>query len=201
VNAQGPRLVVIEGKLKGRVFDLSGPTILGRQEGVQIPLNDGKASREHAKIFRQGADVVIVDLNSRNGTLVNDAKVTKRVLHPGDEIVIGETRLRFEVPAAAPAGRAAEKQPVKKEVVDLTVKAPSAPSAPAGAVRSEEIVVKDRALQFSRFKNRKGGGFFFGDLAQRSLGFQVLMGLLVIAACVLFVLLGIEVAGSVRGGG
>ncbi|MCU0724494.1 MAG: FHA domain-containing protein [Planctomycetes bacterium] len=205
MNAQGPRLIVIEGKLKGRVFDLTGPTIMGRQEGVQIPLNDGKVSREHAKVYQQGAEVVIVDLNSRNGTLVNDAKITKRVLHPGDEILVGETRFRFESAAAAPSPAAAApataKPAVKKEVVDLTVKPPPAPAAPAGAVRSDQIVVKDRALQFSKFKNRKGGGFLFGDLTQRSLGFQILMGLLVIAACVLFVLLGIEVAGSVRGGG
>lgn len=206
MSAQGPRLVAIAGKLKGRVFDIAGPTILGRQEGVQVHIDDPKASREHAKVFKQGADICIVDLNSRNGTLVNDAKITKRVMHEGDEIVIGETRLRYEsgAPAAAPsaAAPATAKQPVKKEVVDLTVKAPASPaSPPAGAARPDQIVIKDRALQFSKFKTKKGRGFLFGDLGQRSFGFQVLMGFLVLVACVLFVLIGIEVAGTMRGGG
>ncbi len=198
-----PKLVVIEGKLKGRVFDVTGTLVVGRLASAQIQLDDVKVSREHSKIFMQGADMVIVDLNSRNGTLVNDSKVTKRTLHHGDEILIGETRFRYDsgsAPATAPAPAAPpKKEPVKKEVVDLTVK-PAAPAA-SDAVRGDQIVIKERALQFSRNKDKKGGGFLFGDLSQRSVGFQVLMAVIVIAACVLFVVIGIQVAGAIRGGG
>ena len=43
-----------------------------------------------------GNDVVVVDLNSTNGTRVNGATVRERKLADGDQIVIGTTVLRFE---------------------------------------------------------------------------------------------------------
>jgi pSer/pThr/pTyr-binding forkhead associated (FHA) protein len=43
-----------------------------------------------------GSDVVVADLRSTNGTKVNGAPVTERVLEDGDEITVGTTTLRFE---------------------------------------------------------------------------------------------------------
>ena len=59
-------------------------------------INDPNASRRHAEIRRHGNDVVVVDLNSTNGTRVNGATVHERTLNDGDQIVIGTTVLRFE---------------------------------------------------------------------------------------------------------
>ena len=59
-------------------------------------INDPNASRRHAEIRRVGNDVVVVDLNSTNGTRVNGAAVRERKLVDGDQIVIGTTVLRFE---------------------------------------------------------------------------------------------------------
>jgi pSer/pThr/pTyr-binding forkhead associated (FHA) protein len=61
-----------------------------------VVVTDPNASRRHAEIRRAGNDVVLVDLNSTNGTRVNGANVRERKLSDGDEIVIGTTVLRFE---------------------------------------------------------------------------------------------------------
>jgi pSer/pThr/pTyr-binding forkhead associated (FHA) protein len=43
-----------------------------------------------------GRDIVVVDLESTNGTRVNGAAIQERKLVDGDEILIGTTSLRFE---------------------------------------------------------------------------------------------------------
>jgi len=72
------------------------PITIGRLPESTIVINDPNASRRHAEIRRSGNDVVVVDLNSTNGTRVNGATVRERVLNDGDQIVIGTTVLRFE---------------------------------------------------------------------------------------------------------
>jgi pSer/pThr/pTyr-binding forkhead associated (FHA) protein len=68
---------------------------IGRDPQNQLSLADRSASREHCVILRQGDDFVIRDLGSFHGTLVNDARVTERVLANGDCIKIGKSLLRF----------------------------------------------------------------------------------------------------------
>jgi len=72
------------------------PVTIGRLPESTVVLSDPNASRRHAEIRRSGNDVVVVDLNSTNGTRVNGATVRERTLADGDEIVIGTTVLRFE---------------------------------------------------------------------------------------------------------
>jgi hypothetical protein len=72
------------------------PITIGRLPESTIVVNDPNASRRHAEIRRSGNDVVVVDLNSTNGTRVNGATIRERVLNDGDQIVIGTTVLRFE---------------------------------------------------------------------------------------------------------
>ena len=72
------------------------PMTLGRLPESTVTINDPNASRRHAELRRVGNDVVLVDLNSTNGTRVNGATVRERTLADGDEIVIGTTVFRFE---------------------------------------------------------------------------------------------------------
>ncbi len=72
------------------------PITIGRLPESDVMVNDPNASRRHAEIRRVGNDVVVVDLNSTNGTRVNGAAVRERKLADGDQIVIGTTVLRFE---------------------------------------------------------------------------------------------------------
>jgi len=199
------KLRFLTGKLEGKAYPLDKALILGRAPGIKgrIP-DDAKVSREHSKIYRQGADFYIVDLNSRNGTLVNDAPVTRRILRDGDEVTIGETRFKFENPPPAPKAAPAEvkpkeQKPAFREVIDLT-KTPEVKSAPAGALRMDEIVVKDRALQFSKVEGRKKPSALFDDMGQRPLLYQIGMGVIVLVLSVGFILLGLFLAGLLGGG-
>jgi hypothetical protein len=75
-----------------------GPEVItiGRLPESTVVVTDPNASRRHAEIRRVGNDVVVVDLNSTNGTRVNGAGIQERTLADGDEIVVGTTFLRFE---------------------------------------------------------------------------------------------------------
>lgn len=99
--------MVTEGPGTGSEYELEQAAILGRLDSNDIPVHDRKASREHAKIYKQGAQYAVVDLNSSNGTFVNGEKITKRVLEDGDEIRIGVVCLRYEDAEAAAAKEAA----------------------------------------------------------------------------------------------
>jgi pSer/pThr/pTyr-binding forkhead associated (FHA) protein len=61
---------------------------------VCIP-DDEKVSRLHARLEWNGTAWVLVDGGSTNGTFVNGQKITEMELHPGDQIEIGDTPLRF----------------------------------------------------------------------------------------------------------
>ncbi len=88
----------VSGKDKGREFTLAPDhqIMIGRDTGVDLLLMDGKVSRQHAAITVQAGQVVLTDLESRNGTFVNDRRVSTTVLHEGDEITLGSSRMRLE---------------------------------------------------------------------------------------------------------
>jgi pSer/pThr/pTyr-binding forkhead associated (FHA) protein len=81
---------------------LPAGTTLGRSRDSDVVIADERASRQHAIIelraIPQGQEWVISDLSSANGTFVNGERVRARVLRRGDEICIGDTRLRFGAP-------------------------------------------------------------------------------------------------------
>ena len=188
------KLVVIEGKLAGRTYEVTGAIVIGRGEGVGIRTPDNKVSREHTKIFPQGGEFHVVDLNSRNGTMVNDSPITRRVLRHGDEILLGATRIRFENPVAVKPPPE-KKEPAFREVVDLR----SAPaSTPAGSMDVGDIVVKDRALQFSKYRGKKKRVTPLNDdLGQRNLGYQLMMGLVVLVISIAFLIAGLYIGGVI----
>lgn len=78
---------------------------LGRSPDNDLVFPDREISRHHARIRRQGREYVIEDLGSKNGTFVNDKRLTEpRVLQDGDEIQIAPRfRLTFvDAEATAP---------------------------------------------------------------------------------------------------
>ncbi len=84
---------VNRGADQGRQFVGATPEIkIGRQPDNHIQLRDPKVSRFHAVILQKGARLFIDDLDSTNGTFVNDKPVSrKQPLSPGDLIKVGQT--------------------------------------------------------------------------------------------------------------
>ncbi|ROO90673.1 pSer/pThr/pTyr-binding forkhead associated (FHA) protein [Actinocorallia herbida] len=87
-------LVVTEGPLTGTTIDLasSGTVTVGRAPDSTLVVSDDYASSRHARIYAQGADWVLEDLNSTNGTYLGRSKVTRPVQLPvGVPVRIGKT--------------------------------------------------------------------------------------------------------------
>jgi two-component system, cell cycle response regulator len=89
-------LVVMYGEHLGRKFDLKTKLTIGRGEDTEIQVNHSAVSRYHACIELKGEVSSISDLDSTNGTVVNDHHVEGRqVLKHGDFIKVGGTVFKF----------------------------------------------------------------------------------------------------------
>jgi len=92
----GITIRVLDGADRGRVFqNLNPPITIGREEGNTIQLNDERISRYHVKIQEDHERLVITDLESTNGTKVNNEDVQLRILRFGDMIQLGRSILLF----------------------------------------------------------------------------------------------------------
>jgi pSer/pThr/pTyr-binding forkhead associated (FHA) protein len=90
----GITIRVLDGADRGRVFqNLSPPITIGREEGNTIQLNDERVSRYHVKIQEDHDRLVITDLESTNGSKVNNEDVQLRILRFGDMIQLGRSVL------------------------------------------------------------------------------------------------------------
>jgi pSer/pThr/pTyr-binding forkhead associated (FHA) protein len=95
-----PPQLIIHDNESVKTLTLSEMTIwtFGRSKENTVRIHDQMASRSHAQIeIHQNDQYFFVDLNSRNGTLINDEPITQpRLLKDGDRICIGNTVLIFE---------------------------------------------------------------------------------------------------------
>jgi pSer/pThr/pTyr-binding forkhead associated (FHA) protein len=109
-------LQIESGELGGRRFEISEqPLTIGRGADNQIVLNDTAISTNHCHLVQEGEVCRLVDLDSTNGTLLNDSPVTDSELRNGDIIILGSVILSFrsgEMPAEAPAVEAVQEEEV-----------------------------------------------------------------------------------------
>jgi len=99
-----PRLVITAGTGEGQEFKLRAKATLGRAPANDIILEDPKVSRHHAVIAFTEERYSITDLESANGTFVNEIRVREshHPLRAEDVISLGDTELTFyEVPPSA----------------------------------------------------------------------------------------------------
>ncbi|MCC6993516.1 MAG: FHA domain-containing protein [Deltaproteobacteria bacterium] len=100
-NPATPTLRITSGPRAGTTIKLTAdvPVEIGRDDGCDVALPDPDASRRNSRLQRTGEHTVVVDLASKNGTLVNDAPIqVSHTLHHGDRLLIGGTHLVFEDP-------------------------------------------------------------------------------------------------------
>jgi FHA domain len=85
------------GLQAGERFDLIGGLSIGRSKDADLRIDDRYASGVHARIFSHEGRTYIEDMNSTNGTLLNDATLRGEAeLAHGDVVRIGDTRFRYE---------------------------------------------------------------------------------------------------------
>ena len=82
-----------------RVELVSPETSIGRSPDAQLTLTDDSVSGMHCSVVRKGNQYTLRDLNSTNGTYLNEAPVTETILQDGDVIELGDTEITFEATA------------------------------------------------------------------------------------------------------
>lgn len=85
-------LIIERGSSRGRQIQLKRQTtVLGKSEQCDVRIVSRIASRRHCEISMEKDFVVLRDLNSRNGTFLNDTRITGQAfLNDGDRIIVGD---------------------------------------------------------------------------------------------------------------
>ena len=87
-----PQLRILD--LPGRgIFDIdvAAGGLIGREAGVAIQIEHPTVSRQHAQLVLSGAQMVLIDMGSANGTRVNGVKITgPQTLREGDSVELGK---------------------------------------------------------------------------------------------------------------
>jgi hypothetical protein len=95
-QGQGARLIPLSER--GEVIVLSGAeATVGRASSNDIVFTAADVSRQHALLSHDGNALQIEDLDSRNGTWVNGARITNHRARSGDEIAFGTLRFRLDL--------------------------------------------------------------------------------------------------------
>jgi len=95
-NASTPQLILTyRRKTLCRIRFEKPQLLIGRNELCDLHIDHDWISRQHAMLLRNGRTTIMVDLNSRNGSMVNGQRVSKQVLVNNDILSFGEHRLKF----------------------------------------------------------------------------------------------------------
>jgi anti-sigma regulatory factor (Ser/Thr protein kinase) len=122
--------IVITNKLV-EFYDITDRLVLGRGKGVDLLLLDPSISREHSSVYPEGEEYILEDLDSANGTFVNDEPVTRKILEEGDLIRLGTKLIIFTRKGLTPKA---------ERVVDLFEK--------PGPDQDEDELLKIRDIMF-----------------------------------------------------
>ncbi len=92
-------LRIVAGNDAGRVIGIDRALVLGRDAVADVRLDDAEASREHTRLTPLAEGLLIEDLDSMNGTFVNDERLAvPRVLELGEVLRIGTTSFELSPP-------------------------------------------------------------------------------------------------------
>ena len=118
------KLVILSQGLTGRAHELNvDKTTLGRVEDNTFAITDPSVSSHHCEVLLRGAEVIVRDLNSTNGTFINGERVTEAPLKPGQILRLGQIELRLETEsttALASARKPVDSTMIMQRGVSLT---------------------------------------------------------------------------------
>ncbi len=107
--------------------------MLGRELSCHLHLDYAKISLRHCRILKKAGRVLVEDLNSTNGTAVNDHPLERESfeLHDGDELRVGPVHFRVSI-ATRPKGRRASR--IESVLASAPPFCPTAALAPSARV-------------------------------------------------------------------
>jgi len=105
----------VSGATFGKTFALTGTMVIGRQADSDIPVPAEEISRHHARLQVTADGVLVEDMNSANGTFINDKRVQNGLLKPGEELRLDTVRFMLVAPGmdARQQATAARTEPAK----------------------------------------------------------------------------------------
>jgi predicted component of type VI protein secretion system len=131
------KLIVVGGKATKDAISLELPTIIGRSEEADLTVAHRTISRRHAELFESDGKVMIRDLGSLNGVLIDGQRVKEAPLPNGTQFTIGPLTFRVEYEHST-AKKGPSPQAAPKPAAPVKPAAPAAaaakPVAPAAAV-------------------------------------------------------------------
>ena len=98
------KLVVLSEGMTGQSYELKvDKTTIGRVDDNSFPIPHPSVSSHHCEVLLRGNDVVVKDLNSTNGTFINNQQITTEgVLKSGQILRLGQVEIRLESGAPPP---------------------------------------------------------------------------------------------------
>ncbi|MGA7123274.1 MAG: FHA domain-containing protein [Polyangiaceae bacterium] len=129
-----------EGSDARLTFDGMQRVVIGRGAGSDVRLPDAGVSQRHACLVAKGADFLLIDEGSTNGTFVGDVRVaphTSRIVRSGDSVRVGRVWLELRV----------DQSPVTRDVAGATRELALALVSRAMAARGEDSTVRVRVVE------------------------------------------------------
>ncbi len=86
----------MNGTFIGRKYPINkGSTLVGRDPGLDVTVQEESVSRRHAELIFDGETLQVIDLNSTNGTFVNDKQIKNKTANTGDLIRFGSILFKY----------------------------------------------------------------------------------------------------------
>jgi pSer/pThr/pTyr-binding forkhead associated (FHA) protein len=181
------KLVILTQGMTGRAHELNvDRTTIGRVEDNTFQIADPSVSSHHCEVLLRGGEVLIRDLNSTNGSFINDAQITESVLKPGQKLRLGQIELKLEGEGSSPATA-----PAAAPVIQAAPAAPPTPPAPPRKADATMVMPRGVSLSdlesggrkgldttssvFSKKRNKTGLYFWIGA----GIGILIIIGLII----------------------
>src|SRR3982750_3753631 len=85
---------------------------IGRLPDNTVVIDNPAVSSHHACVYSDGNQFIIEDLQSTNGTFVNEKRITRHALRDGDVVLVGKHQIVFDITGTGEAADVAAPQPV-----------------------------------------------------------------------------------------
>ena len=146
-----PSLEVLNGSAEGkRIFltDDAPEMIIGRDPSCDFSINEYVISRQHAKIAKKWGGIALIDMESKNGSFVNNKRVTEEFLHDGDRIALGTIVFLFRNPKEVDLKSLSEELIKKRPLITRKHKTEDKrPNLPAGQAGTEDQLPEEESVK------------------------------------------------------
>lgn len=143
---QHPSLEVVGPPCEGRkaYFTDDMPELLiGRDDSCHLVIDSSTVSRRHAVLQKKWGGITLTDLESKNGTFVNNQKIQEKLLNDGDWIMVGAIKVLFKNPLEINLEEISKEYQPEPPPIEKT------PSSPEIEVLEEPIISEEAKISAS----------------------------------------------------